>query len=166
MKRAIALLGVILLLLSIICIPTVPYAGKPKIPKGAYGVWQVSALSTSTPLYEAKSNSGKDRQKVVDKENAAVWMPYGKGHAIVDHLDSVVGGGVWRVNGIVVDDIATLTTKNGTKYYHCVAVWLATQTKYVYQWEDETISCKKGDIICVSCADADGYDYVAYFKPL
>ena len=168
MKRLFALLSVVLLLLSIICIPTVPNAGKPKIPKGAYGVWVCSALQTTSPLSTSKANTSKENQKVVDKENAALWWKYGKGHAIVDHLDSVCGKGQWIINELRVGDLGILYTKDKTKYYSCTAVFMATQTKYVYQavFDGNTIGCKSGDIICVSCAWEDGYDYVAYFKPL
>ena len=158
------LVAVILLVLALLSIPALPFAGKTKIPKGAYGVWEVSATHTKSPLYTSKANTRRENQKIVDKENGALWWRYSKGHAIVDHLDSVVGDGLWRVSDFHVDDIGVLTTKKGKQYYICTAVWKGTQTKYVYKYDGQTIQVKKGDIICVSCADEDGYDYIAYFK--
>lgn len=161
MKRIAAILAVALILLTI---PTMPHAGSVKIPKGAYGVWTVSSTKTVSPLYKSKANTSAQNQKVVDKENGALWWAYSKGHAIVDHLDSEVGDGLWRVNEMHLDDLGVLTTKDGKTYYTCTAMYKATQTKFVYQYNKVTIQVAKGDIICVSCADDDGYDYVAYFK--
>ena len=161
MKRVFATLAVILIFLTI---PTMPQAGKVKIPKGAYGVWTVSSTKTTSPLYKSKANTSKENQRVVDREDCALWWNYSKGHAIVDHLDSLVGDGLWRVNEFHVSDLGVLTTKNSKTYYECTAIYKATQTKYVYQYDGKTIQVKQGDIICVSCADDDGYDYVAYFK--
>lgn len=162
MKRVIAILILAFIVLSI-SFSTMPTA-KPKIPKGAYGVWQVASIKTTSPLYKSEYNDSKHNQKVVDKENGALWWAYSKGHAIVDHAYSEVGDGVWCVNEMHVGDIGTLTTSKTTTYYECTAIWKATQTRYVYKYDGTTISVKKGDIICVCCADEDGYNYVAYFR--
>ena len=163
MKRLAAIFAVLLILLTI---PTMPVASKVSIPKGAYGVWSVPSLKTDSPLYKSKANTSAQNQKVVDKENGALWWAYSKGHAIVDHLDSEVGNGLWRVNWIRLDDLAILTTKDGKQYYICTALWKATQTKFVYKYDGTTIQVAKGDIICVSCADEDGFNYIAYFKKI
>lgn len=162
LKRTICFLFAVCLLLSFPV--TAASVTSVKIPKGAVGVWTVNSIHTESPLYKSKANNSKENQKVVDKDNAALWWPYSKGHAIVDHLDSEVGDGLWRVNEMHVGDIATLTTSKGKTWYECRAIWMATQTKYVYQYDGNTIAVKKGDIICVSCADEDGFDYVAYFR--
>ena len=162
MKRTTALFFAVCLLLSFPV--TAASVTSVKIPKGAVGVWTVNSIHTESPLYKSKANNSKENQKVVDKDNAALWWAYSKGHAIVDHLDSEVGDGLWRLNGIILGDIATLTTKSEKRYYECIGIYLCTQTKYVYQHRGTTISVSKGDIICVCCADEPDYNYIAYFR--
>ena len=165
MKRTTAILSALLILASCLCFPThAETITQTNIPEGAYGVWEIASLGTTSPLYTSKANTSRENQRVVDRENCALWWRYSKGHAIVDHLDSEVGDGLWRLNGIILGDIATLTTKSEKRYYECIGIYLCTQTKYVYQHRGTTISVSKGDIICVCCADEDGFDYVAYFR--
>jgi len=168
LKRTTAILSALLILASCLTFPISAKASESQtnIPEGAYGVWEIASLGTISPLYTSKANTSRENQRVVDRENCALWWRYSKGHAIVDHLDSEVGDGLWRVNEMHVSDIATLTTSKGKTYYECRAIWMATQTKYVYQYDGSTIQVKAGDIICVSCADEDGYNYVAYFKKI
>ena len=160
MKRTICFLFAVAMLMC------VPVSAKTTIPKGAYGVWEVNSIHTESPLFKSKANNSRENQRVVDRENCALWWNYSKGHAIVDHVYSEVGEGLWIVWEMHIGDIATLTTSKGKTYYECTALYKATQTKYVYQYEGETITVKKGDILCVCCADEDGFDVCAYFKKL
>ena len=162
MKRIAAALAAAVVLLA--CLPCAqPHAGKAKLPKGAYGLWEVDVLGTVSPLYKGNISTKAD-QAIVDRENSACWRTYGKGHAIYDHQLSEVGGGSWCVNLMEVGTYATLTTAKSKTYYQCTAIWLCSQTKYVMKYEGETVACRKGDVICVSCADEDKQVYVAYFK--
>jgi len=93
------------------------------LPKGCIGVWDAHTIGTKSYLYESPKNTTAQNQKVVDRENCALWWPYGKGHAVCDHAESELPGGLWRVQDISVDDNATLTLPNGTrKYYTCMGV--------------------------------------------
>ena len=160
MKRTTAILFALLVLTSAL---TFPAEAKTKIPKGAYGVWEVSSIGTSTPLYKGNISTKAD-QKIVDNERSACWRTYGKGHAIFDHADSIVGGGVWNVERMMVGGLGILTTAKTKEYYLCTQISLCTQTKYVMRYNGAVYPCKKGDIICVSCALDDGEVYVAYYK--
>ena len=151
MKRILS----IILLLLLLCVPVCAASQQP------YGEFYVGATKTTSTLY--KGNGSTD-QKIVDRDNSALWRKYGKGHAILDHADSVCGDGVWRVEEMQVGGLADLTVGGKTTYYQCTAIWLCRQTSYVYKYDGKTIGCKKGDIICVSCADEDGWSYVAYYK--
>ena len=161
MKRFVA---VILLLLFALSIPAaIPTCGKSSIPKGAYGVFSLPSCKVTANLYTC-DNSTRAAQRVVDKEDCALWRPYSKGHAILDHAYSIAGSGVWIVNEFKVGDYGTLQTAKGKFKFQCTAVYLAKMNKYVFKYGKETIAVKKGDLICACCADEDGLYYVAYFK--
>ena len=152
MRRIIAIM--------LLCL-TLSSCSLPRTTAPRHGVWYVNATGTTSQLYKGDASTG---QKIVDAENSALWMKYGKGHAILDHADSVCGDGVWNVNEMQVGGLADLSVGGKKTYYECTAIWLCTQTRYVYRYDGRTVSVKKGDIICVSCADEDGYDYVAYYR--
>lgn len=155
------------LLLLLLTVPThAATVEGVKLPEGAVGVWYIHNLHATVNLFTSKANTLRENQEVVDREDSALWWPYRQGHAIVDHLESQAGDGWWRVADIRVGDIGELTTTKGKTYYVCVAVTLAEQTKYAYvsAVDGKVIPCKQGDVLCVSCADEDGCNYVAYFK--
>lgn len=136
-------------------------------PKGAYGLWESPTIGTKSWLFQSPVNTLAQNQKVVDRENCALWWPYGKGHGVIDHADSEVIGGLWRVQDISVDDNATLKLPNGTtKYYTCLGVLRCKREKNGYNWNGKPFApLRKEDVACISCATADGNEvYVAYFK--
>jgi len=159
MKRSICFLFAVAMLMC------VPVSAKTTIPKGAYGIWECAELNTTSILYKGNISTAAD-QAIVDKENSACWRTYGKGHAIYDHAGSEAGDGIWCVEEMRVGGIATLTTAKKKTYYQCTAIWLAVQTKYVMKYDGQTIGCKKGDLICVSCAEEEGMAYVAYYRKI
>lgn len=136
-------------------------------PKGCVGVWECPSIGTRTPLYKSASNTLAQNQKVVDRENAALWWPYGKGHAVVDHAESELPGGLWRVQDFSMDDNAVLTLADGTKkYYTCVGILRCKRGKKAYTWNGAAFApIAKEDVVCISCATNDGSEvYAAYFK--
>lgn len=138
-----------------------------KFPKGSCGLWESPTIGTKSWLFRSPANTLAQNQKVVDRENCALWWPYGKGYAVIDHSDSEVGGGLWRVQDISVDDNAVLTLPNGTKkYYTCVGMLRCRREKGGYTWNGKIFApLEKEDVACISCATRDGNEvYVAYFK--
>ena len=136
-----------------------------KIPEDAYGVFKVAETGTSSPLYFTHGVG----QSIVDRENAAcirIWAD--DGYAIFDHQDSVVDGGIWRVNEMVVGGSAFLYREGKpTKEYLCTAIYLASsKDRYnlIADIDKRVIKTKSEGIICVSCAWKDGLYYVAYYK--
>ena len=158
------------LLLLLLTVPThAATVESVKLPDGAYGVWYIHNLHVEATLYKSKANTLAENQKVVDLEDAALWWPYRHGHAIVDHLESQAGAGWWRVADIRVGDVGELTTEQGKAYFACVAVMLAEQVgnSYLSTIDGRLVTCNKGDVLCVSCADEGGrMVYAAYFKAL
>ena len=137
------------------------------LPKGCVGVWDAHTIGTKSYLYESPKNTTAQNQKVVDRENCALWWPYGKGHAVCDHAESELPGGLWRVQDISVDDNATLTLPNGTrKYYTCMGVLRCRRRPRDYAWNNAPFAPNaKEDVVCISCANDSGTEvYVAYFK--
>ena len=138
-----------------------------KLPSGCVGVWESPSIGTKSYLYKSASNTFTQNQKVVDRENAALWWPYGKGHAVIDHADSEVPGGLWRVQDMSVDDTAMLTLPNGNKkYYTCMGVLRCKRRKNDYAWNNAAFApLTREDVVCISCAAEDGSEvYVAYYK--
>ena len=138
-----------------------------KLPSGCVGIWDAPTIGTRSYLYKSSSNTLAQNQKVVDRENAALWWPYGKGHAVVDHAESELPGGIWRVQDITIEDNATLTLPNGTrKYYTCVGLLRCRRRPKDYAWNNAPFApLAKEDVVCISCANASGSEvYVAYFK--
>lgn len=141
---------------------------RPEIeyPKGSVGLWECPALKTQSWLYQSPVNNTANNQKIVDRDDCALWWKYGKGYAVIDHADSEVGEGSWNVNRMRVDDLATRTTPDGKSYYICIAVVVGTRRKYNYAYEGKTFApTKKGDVVCISCANEDGSQvYLAYYR--
>lgn len=138
-----------------------------KFPNGSVGLWECPSIGTKSWLYQSSSNTLTQNQKVVDRENCALWWPYGKGHGVIDHADSVVPGGRWRVQDISVDDNAVLTLPDGTKkYYTCMGMLRCKRGKRGYTWNGGNFApLETDDVVCVSCATNDGSEvYSAYFK--
>ena len=136
-------------------------------PKGAYGLWECPTIGTKSWLFQSPVNTLAQNQKVVDRENCALWWPYGKGHGVIDHADSEVPGGLWRVQDFSVDDNAALTLTDGTKkYYTCMGILRCKRGKKAYTWNEAAFApLTKEDVVCVSCATNDGSEvYCAYFK--
>lgn len=130
------------------------------IPDGAYGVWQVPSIGTSTPVYESETRTG---QEVVDKENAALIRERGKGWLVADHADSEVDGGIWNVNEMRVGEPAFLITEDVTYCYECIAICIVRNNGYEHSFMGIAIRPDKDDVICVSCALEAGYEYLAYY---
>lgn len=138
-----------------------------KLPSGCVGLWESPTIGTKSYLYKSSANTLAQNQKVVDRENAALWWPYGKGHGVIDHADSEVPGGLLRVQDFSVDDNAVLTLSDGTKkYYTCVGILRCKRGKKAYTWNGEAFApLTKEDVVCISCATDDGSEvYAAYFK--
>lgn len=130
------------------------------VPDGAYGVWQVPSIGTSTPVYESETRTG---QEVVDEENAALIRERGKGWLVADHADSEVDGGIWNVNEMRVGEPAFLITEDVTYCYECIAICIVRNNGYEYSFMGIAIRPDKDDVICVSCALEAGYEYLAYY---
>lgn len=133
-----------------------------EIPDGAYGVWECKELGTYTPLYWADHKA----QHIVDAKNSAVIRIYDEGYRISDHADSLLLGGRWNVNNMKVGGSAFLHRTDGTQEYICIAILLCDETQEeFYQFQGIDVRTAANDVICVSCAVADGSRvYVAYYK--
>ena len=57
-----------------------------------------------------------------------------------------------------------LITEDGTYIYQCVGICLAKQSSNKYHFAGVTIYPEKDDIVCISCAEDDGWVYLAYYK--
>lgn len=132
------------------------------IPDGAYGVFQCADLDVTVPLYTAYGVG----QEVVDAEDSALIRKYGQGMEIADHADSIIGDGVWNVNDMRVGSTVFLITPKATKHYQCTAIYLCKQRKNDFTYNGKVIQPAKGDLVCVSCAEEDGWVYLAYYKKL
>ena len=138
-----------------------------KFPDGSCGLWESKTIGTKSWLYPSSTNTITQNQKIVDRENCALWWPYGKGHAVIDHAGSYVGGGIWNVQNMKVDDSAVLTLPDGTKkYYTCVGLLRCKRRNSDYAWDGSAFApIANNDVVCISCATKDGSEvYVAYYK--
>lgn len=142
---------------------TISVPSAVKIPDGAYGVWQVPSINTSTPLY--RESAERSQQMNIDAENSAHFRRYGIGWLICDHAGSEVGAGIWHVENIRVGDSAFLITETETTEYYC----------YLVEEVDFTPQCflldgvaqyphRETDIICASCSTRPKIEYLAFFK--
>ena len=161
MKR-LAALTLLLLTATVYALPAVyeipqTYA----VSEGAYGSWQVPCIGTRSTLYESPGVG----QDVIDAENSALYQRYGKGYAIFDHSYSEVGGGVWCVETMQAGCGAFLCREGKPEVcYECTAIYLAQQVGNYYKTRNGFVSPSSKEIMCVSCADEDGWVYVAIFE--
>ena len=165
MKRTIAFILLLVCVLSVtVYAEFFQIPQDAEVPEGAYGVWQCSAINVNVPLYTSKKTTGA-RQKVVDKEDSALITTYGKGRLIADHYQSEIGEGMWEVNKMTVGEAAFLIRDGKpTLAYQCTAIWMCKQKRNNYQYNGKAIYPAKNDIVCVCCAEDDGWVYLAYFK--
>lgn len=127
----------------------------------AYGVWQVPCIGTRSPLYFTRGSM----QEIIDEENAALIRRYGKGYAIYDHADSYVGLGYWRVDEMQVGCGGFLCREGKPEaVYECTAIYLAEQKGDAYYWHGKKLAPGENEILCLSCADEDGWVCVAVFE--
>lgn len=134
------------------------------VPEDCVGAWEVPAHHVTALLYTSELNARRSNQRVVDRANCALWWPYGRGHAVIDHAFSEAGAGLWCVEDFRIGDVATLTTGKGTEYYVCTGILLCRRRKRDYAFRDRAFAPGKGDVICLSCADEEGLVYAAYFE--
>ena len=131
-------------------------------PVDCWGVWQVPCIGTRSPLYTS-DGLGQD---VIDAENSALYQRMGKGYAIYDHAGSELNGGhIWAVEDMQVGCGGFLCREGkGEICYECTAIYLTEQRGNDYYWHNRAIRPEQDCLICVSCADEDGWVYVAYFE--
>ena len=132
------------------------------IPDNAYGIFQVPALEIDVPLYTSTTETG---QEVVDREDAALIRGWGKGKAICDHADSQHGKAYWNVNEMQVGGSAFLITQDETLWYRCdmIARVKNTGTGYICTATGHSVTAQRDDVICLSCTDDDGEEWLAYY---
>ncbi len=135
------------------------------LPEDAYGCWQVPCIKTRSTLYECSNPALW--QSVVDAEDSALIKGYGYGLAIYDHAGSEAGRGVWDVSQMQVGCGAFLLREGrGETCYQCVAIFLAEQRGNSYICRGQSIQPQQNEIMCLSCAERDGWVYVALFEYL
>ena len=156
------LLTVLLLTVTVYALPEVyEIPMNCDIPEGAYGVWQVPCIGTRTPLYISKGTG----QNIIDAEDSALYQRYGKGYAIYDHAWSEVGNGCWCVEQMEVGCGAFLCREGKPEIcYECTAIYLTKQNGTLYKCRGSNITIGKNEIMCLSCAEDDGWVYVAVFE--
>ena len=163
-KIIIILLAVMLMTVTVYALPevyeipmTVDY------PVDCWGVFQVPCIGTRSPLYEATPSEWQD---VIDADNSALIRRYAKGYAIHDHAGSVLNSGhLWRVEDMQVGCGGFLCREGkGEICYECTAIYLTEQRGNDFYWHNKAIRPEQDCLICVSCADEDGWVYVAYFE--
>lgn len=135
-----------------------------EIPADAYGVWQIPELCTITPVYYGAENE----QLHIDAEDSAAIMPFRRGYWIGDHAGSVTnnGRGVWEMNKVHVNGVAFMVLPEKTEQYICYMICKAAATGYGYTLDGYGLyPLRSGDIICGSCANADGSQvYLAFYR--
>jgi len=125
--------------------------------------FSIPSLGTTSPLKECNGTLAQ-RQAIVDTEELALYERYGKGHAIGDHVGSIIDGETWDMSLVQVGDIGILYTENGVEYYECIAVMKVRNTGRDYRHRGKPITVDKHDIICLSCVEyEDGWEVCAYF---
>lgn len=130
-----------------------------KIPDGAYGIWQVPSINTSTPLYRGTE------KEIADAENSAIYRRYNIGWLICDHAGSEVGAGIWHVENIKVGDSAFLITDVSITEYYCYLVEEVDFTPKCYLLDGvEQYPHRDTDIICASCSNRPKIEYLAFFR--
>jgi len=125
--------------------------------------FSIPSLGTVSPLTECNGSLAQ-RQAIVDQEEMALYERYGKGHAIGDHVGSLIDGETWDMSLVQVGDIGILYTENGVEYYECISVCKIRNTGWKYLHRGKEITVDKHDIIALSCTwDEEGYEVCAYF---
>ena len=135
-----------------------------RIPKNAYGIWQIPELNIIIPLYEKKN---KTAQQIIDEELCALILPFGKGRIILDHSGSNgLGEGYWDIGMVHPDMIAFLTTNKNTIQYQCNAVYKVQCKGSQYFHENRFIyPVSSLDIACNCCVGTNVLEnYMAMFK--
>lgn len=164
MKKIVCiLLFVLLLTATVYALPSVyEIPATVDYPVDCWGVWQVPCIGTRSPLYTSPGVG----QDVIDAENSALIYKYGKGYTIIDHSGSEMNGGhIWAVEDMQVGCGAFLCREGKPeKCYECTAIYLAQQNTNGYWYHGKKIVPDANAIVCVSCADTDGWVYVAYFE--
>ena len=123
----------------------------------------IPSIGTESPLKECNGTLAQ-RQAIVDTEELALYERYGRGHAIGDHVGSVIDGAVWDMSLVSVGDIGILYTEQGAEYYECIAVMKVRNTGRDYRHRGKPITVDRHDIICLSCVPyEDGWENLAYF---
>ena len=123
----------------------------------------IPSIGTESPLKECNGTLAQ-RQAIVDTEDLALYERYGNGHAIGDHVGSVIGDAVWDMSLVTVGDIGILYTESGAEYYECIAVMKVRNTGKAYLHRGKPITVDRHDIICLSCVEGeDGWEVCAYF---
>ena len=135
-------------------------------PLECIGTFACPAMDSTSYLYTSPKNDRPHNQAVVDREDRALWWHYGKGYAIIDHAFSEADAGIWDVSQVHIGDIATLNIEEEQTYV-CVGTALCKIRNNDYAFQGRTYApMKKGDIVCMSCAEEDGWVYAAYFEPV
>lgn len=137
---------------------------KCKIPKDAYGVWQVPDRGIIIPVYKGTNATA---QAIIDTDYAASIEKYGVGMILNDHADSKTdGSGLWNVCDFTPDTVGFMVTKDTTYCYTCVFVCRAYRQNTCYIMDGASVyPHRQGDILCVSCATADASEvYIAEFR--
>lgn len=123
----------------------------------------ITSIGTESPLKECNGTLAQ-RQAIVDTKELALYERYGNGHAIGDHVGSVIGDAVWDMSLVSVGDIGVLYTEDGAEYYECIAVMKVRNTGRDYRHRGKPITVDRHDIICLSCVPyEDGWENLAYF---
>ena len=136
-------------------------------PAGCAGIWKCPAMGSESYLYTSPKNDRTHNQAVVDRENCALWWRYGKGYAVIDHSMSEAGAGLWDVSQLKIGDIATLTIDGKDMMYVCIGTAYCRIRNNDYAFKGKAYApMAKGDVVCLSCAEEDGYVYAAYFEPM
>lgn len=137
---------------------------KCAIPEGAYGMLQIPEHNIMIPLYLGNNATS---QKIVDAENSAAIHRFYAGQVIADHADSAssYAKGIWNVCEFHPDDVAFIVREKETLQYTCLYVAHVYVNRTSYICNGQSVYPKQGDIMMVSCANAQGTEnYLAYFK--
>ena len=137
------------------------------LPLGCIGIFCCPAMETTSYLYASPRNDRTHNQAVVDKPDSALWWRYGKGYAVIDHSMSEAGAGLWDVSQLKIGDVATLTIDGKETMYVCIGTAYCRIRNNDYAFKGKAYApMAKGDVVCLSCAEEDGYVYAAYFEPM
>lgn len=130
-----------------------------EIPSDAYGVWELHSLNYSVPVYTSHGNI----QDIIDAEDSAVIIPYGRCYRIGDHRGS---GGKWYMDRLSVNDVAFMHTADGVVRYKCFAIMRTANHNGHYSINNRTITEYSSTNIICSCCTENGNEerYLAFFE--